>query len=513
MRRAFVVAAVSAVSGILLVAAGDEAIKIDGGLISGTSANGARIYKGIPYAAPPVGALRWKAPQPVVSWSGTKAATEFGAQCLQMPYPQDSPYYSAPRAQSEDCLFLNVWTAAPAGAKRPVMVWLHGGGLTRGTGATATYDGTNLAKKGVIVVTLNYRIGPLGYFSHPELTSESPQHASGNFGALDQIAALKWVQRNIAAFGGDASRVTIFGESAGSTSVNVITASPLAKGLFHRAIGESGARFTRLSPLAEAERAGVAFAKAAGAESLAALRALPGDTLVATSGFQAQNPVDGWVLPDDIRAIYAARRQSIVPTLVGSNADEMTTLAPAASIPKSLDEYRKRVSAQYGELAAEHDALFPATSDADVRAAWLASQRDSGMTYQMRTWARNATAGGAKAYLYWFSHVSPHPEAATLGAYHASEIGYVFGNLIRPTWNYTPIDRQLADAMSSYWVNFATTGDPNGGALAKWQPYDAAEEPYLEFGDAIVLKQHLRKQAVDFFEKAHARPTRSTAAQ
>jgi para-nitrobenzyl esterase len=511
MPRTLIVCALVMTGGLLLVAAGDEAVKVDGGLIAGSSSNGVRVFKGIPYAAPPTGALRWKAPEPVVAWSGTRSAAEYGAQCLQTPYAQDSPYFSPPRPQSEDCLFLNVWTAASSGARQPVMVWLHGGGLTRGTGATATYDGTTLAKKGAVVVTINYRLGPLGYFSHPELTAESPNHASGNYGALDQIAALKWVQRNIAAFGGDPGRVTIFGESAGSTSVNVLTASPLARGLFHRAIGESGARFSRLTPLAEAEKAGSAFAAAVGAESLSKLRALPGEKLLATQNFQAQNAVDGWVLPQEVRAIYAAKKQNVVPTLVGSNADEMTTLAPPQSVPKTLEEYRKRVTTLYGELAADHDALFPASSDAEVRNAWLASQRDAGMTYQMRTWARAVTTGGARAYLYWFSHVSPHPQAATLGAYHASEIAYVFGNLLRPNWNYTAIDRQLADAMSSYWVNFASSGNPNGKGLTEWQPYNTNDEPYLELGDTVAAKNHLRKAAVDFFEKAQSRPLRSTA--
>jgi para-nitrobenzyl esterase len=250
-------------------------VKVEGGLISGTTADGVRSFKGIPYAAPPVGELRWKAPQPIVSWQGVRACNAFGPDCPQAPYTQNSLYYSAPRPQSEDCLYLNVWTAANANAKRPVLVWIHGGALTRGSGATPTYDGTNFAKQGVVLVTINYRLGPLGYLAHPELTSESPQHASGNYGVLDQIAALKWVQKNIAAFGGDPNNVTIFGESAGSWSVNVLVAAPLAKGLFQRAIGESGSTFGPLPKLTAAEQGGVAFAKAAGADSLQALRAVP----------------------------------------------------------------------------------------------------------------------------------------------------------------------------------------------------------------------------------------------
>ena len=511
VRRPFLSIAVLAVAGACLsLAAASDEVRTESGLVSGTAADGVRSFKGIPYAAPPIGNLRWKPPQPVSAWSGVKAADAFGPQCPQLPYPADSPYYSPPRLEGEDCLSLNVWTAGASGDKRPVMVWMHGGGLTRGTGATPTYDGTALAKKGVVVVTINYRIGPLGYLSHPELTAESPQHASGNYGAMDQIAALKWVQKNIAAFGGDNGRVTIFGESAGSTSVNVLTASPLAAGLFQRAVGESGARFSRIATLAEAEKLGVTFAKAAGADSIAALRAVPAEKLVATSGFQAQNPVDGWVLREEVRAIYANKKHSSVPLIVGSNANEMTTLANPATVPKTLEEYRTRVTAQYGDLVKEFDALYPVSGEADVRDAWLGSVRDAGMTLQMRTWARMATAGGARAYLYWFSHVAPHPDAARLGAYHASEIPYVFANLTRK-WNYTAVDRQLADTMSSYWANFAATGDPNGKGLPKWTPYDQDAEPYLDLGDAPQGRNHLQKARLDFMERFQNRPQRSSA--
>src|SRR5262245_10670986 len=270
-----------------LVFATNDAVKVEGGSISGTEADGVRSFKGVPFAAPPVGDLRWKPPQPVIAWQGVRECNDFGTDCPQAPYPQGSLFYSQPRKQSEDCLYLNVWTAAKAGEKRPVMVWIHGGALTRGSGATRTYDGTNFAKKGVVLVTINYRLGPLGYLAHPELTAESPRHASGNYGVLDQIAALKWVQKNIAAFGGDPGRVTIFGESAGSWSVNVLVATPLAKGLFHRAIGESGGQFGPMTYLKEdrdkllsAEKVGAAFAKAAGAGSLKSLREIPAEKIV-----------------------------------------------------------------------------------------------------------------------------------------------------------------------------------------------------------------------------------------
>src|SRR5215471_6603270 len=264
---AFVIAV--AVSGFSLSSSADDSIKVDGGLISGVNADGVRSFKGIPFAAPPVGDLRWRAPQPVVPWQGVRQCDAFGLECPQAPYPAGSMYSYPPQKQSEDCLYLNVWTAAKSGDKRPVMVWIHGGALTRGSGSNRVYDGTQFAKKGVVLVTLNYRLGPLGYLAHPELSAESPNHSSGNYGVLDQIAALQWVQKNIAAFGGDPSQVTIAGESAGSWSVNTLVASPLAKGLFIRAIGQSGGRFSATPRLSgdggrvpSAEQVGVAFAKA-----------------------------------------------------------------------------------------------------------------------------------------------------------------------------------------------------------------------------------------------------------
>src|SRR5262249_25360947 len=271
----------------------------------------------------------------------------------------------------------------------------------------------------------------------------------------------------------------------------------LAKGLFHRAIGESGARFARGVRHAEAEQAGVAFAKAAGGHSLNAVRALPPRTPPALPHLPPQENRDGWGLPDEVRAIFSSRRHNRVPMIVGSNADEMTPLATPASVPKTLEEFRKRVASQYGDSVKEFDALYPAATDAAVRDAWLASLRDAGMTLQMRTWARAVSGAGDAAYLYWFSHVAPHPNRSVLGAYHASEIQYVFNNLIR-NWTYTVIDRQVADMMSTYWTNFAATADPNSNGLPRWSPYDTEGEAYMDFGDASVLRNHLRKAYVDF---------------
>jgi para-nitrobenzyl esterase len=490
-------------------------VRVEGGLISGATADGVSSFKGIPYAAPPVGELRWKAPQAVPAWDGVRECTAFGPQCPQAPYPQGSLYYSPPQKQSEDCLYLNVWSAAKEGEKRPVMVWIHGGALTRGSGSTRSYDGTAFAKKGVVLVTINYRLGPLGYLAHPELTAESPNQSSGNYGVLDQIAALRWVQKNIAAFGGDPKRVTIFGESAGSWSVNTLVASPLAKGLFHRAIGQSGGSFgpgTYLkedrNKLVSAEKIGAAFARAAGADSIKALRSLPAEKIIEVFNndaegkkFRTQPNVDGWVLPDEVRNIFAQGKQNDVPVIVGSNANEMTTLTTPAMLPKTMEEYRKRVESQYGQMAKELDALYPVKSEADIVAAHLGSLRDSSFTLPMRTWARLTAAGRSKSYLYFFSHVPPNPNSKYLGAYHAGEIAYVFNNLNRQNTAYQEADYKLAETMSAYWVNFATTGDPNGKGLPRWSAYTREAEPYLEFGDTVRARNHLFKEQLDFLER------------
>ncbi|HEV3062445.1 MAG TPA: carboxylesterase family protein [Vicinamibacterales bacterium] len=487
------------------VTAAPEVVRVDGGQIAGVSAGGVRAFKGIPFAAPPVGDLRWKPPQPTVPWSGVKPADTFGPQCVQTPYAAGSVYTMEPAPQSEDCLYLNVWTAANATDKRPVMVWIHGGAWTRGSSSIATYDGAALARKGVVVVTVNYRLGPLGFLAHPELTAESPHHSSGNYAILDHIAALQWVQRNIAAFGGNPANITIFGESAGSWSVNATQATPLARGLFHRAIGESGAQFSRIPRLADAEQGGLTLANAVGADSLKALRGVPADQLVAVPAFRSSINVDGWVLPDEVRTIFAQRKHNDVPVLVGSNANEWTTLSSPATFPRTVADFRKRIDAQFPGLAKEFDEAYPVKIDADIADVMLALGRDTTFSVEMRTWARMVTAGQRKAFLYQFTHVPPGPEARTRGAYHASEIQYVFANLRNPAFAYGGADHTLADAMSSYWVNFATTGDPNGTGLPAWTAYDTSAESYLELGTPIQLKQHLLKAQLDFLDMARER--------
>jgi para-nitrobenzyl esterase len=511
MKPLLVVAALVMAASIFVRTAPDAAtvVTVDGGQIRGTTADGVRVFKGIPFAAPPVGALRWKPPQPVAAWSGVKAADTFGAQCMQEPYPAGSPYASAPQPTSEDCLYLNVWASAAdtpsKGDKRPVMVWIHGGGWTRGSGATPTYDGAVLAKKGVVVVTTNYRLGPFGFLAHPELAKESPERASGNYAILDHVAALKWVQKNIAAFGGDPSRVTIFGESAGSWSVNVLQATPLAKGLFHRAIGESGGQFAGTATRADAERRGAGLATAVGARTLADLRAVPAEKLLTVDTFRTGVNVDGYVLSEDVRTIFARGRQNSAPVLVGSNANEMTTLSTVSTFPDNMLEFRRQMAVRFPGFLPQFDAAYPVKSEADIPAALLAVGRDQTFTVEMRTWARMVTAAGQKAFLYQFTHVPPSPNAKTWGAYHASEIPYVFGTLHNRNWTLTDTDRKLSDEMARYWSNFAIAGDPNGKGLPIWAPYDLESEAYLDLGDKVQVRHHLLKAQLDFLDDAMLR--------
>ena len=482
-----------------LTAAIDDPVRVDSGLLSGIAGSSpeVRVFKGIPFAAPPVGDLRWRPPQPPAPWQGVRAAGKFSGECMQTPYPEGSIFHSAAQPMSEDCLYLNVWTAArSAGERRPVMVWIHGGALTRGSGSIPTYDGEEPARKGVVLVTINYRLGVFGFLAHPELTRESPHHSSGAYGFLDQVAALEWVHRNIAQFGGDPARVTIFGESAGSWSVNVLVATPLAKGLFQRAIGESGGCFGRTPKLARMEEAGVRIAQSAGADSLSALRAKPADELLKVQGgFVAGE--DGWVLPKDVHAIFAAGKQNDVPLLIGSNAGEGTAFTQPSVTAESFRERAKG----FGAMTDAFLKLYPAGSDHEAWDSQAAVIRDQTFGWEMRTWARMQTATGkSKVYLYYFSRVPPGPGSARYGAYHASEIPYVFHNLNPGRRPWEAVDRALADTVSSFWVNFAATGDPNGKGLPEWPAYQGKSDLALELGDHVEPRATPHKAALDFFD-------------
>ena len=500
-------------------AAISDPIKVEQGLVSGTTGNSAdvRVFRGIPYAAPPVADLRWKAAQPVAAWKGVRQATEMPHACWQTPYPPAAAIYQSKLPPlSEDCLYLNIWTPAKSAKdKLPVMVWIHGGGFTRGFGGSQAYDGETLARKGAVIVTINYRLGVFGFFAHPALSAESGHHASGNYALLDQIAALQWVKKNIAVFGGDPSRVTIFGESAGAWSVNALMASPVAKGLFHRAIGESGGSFGPMKSLAEAEKEGEKLGRLltpdvkpqtsesqakSSADVITALREMsPQNLMKAYETEVVRVIVDGYVLPREIASTFSQGKQNDVPLIVGYNADEGTTLAPQGANMKAL-VFTMGIHQRYGAQADQMLKLYPAATDEEAVKSFYSAYRDQAFGWEMRTWARMAgKTGHQPAYLYYFSHRTPGPQSEKLRAFHAAEIAYVFGTFPWPfPWEDT--DRKLSDAIISYWVNFAATGNPNGNGLPKWPAYNAAEDQSLEFGDRIAVRGQINKAGLDFFD-------------
>jgi para-nitrobenzyl esterase len=499
-------------------AAISDPVKIDAGLVSGAAGTSTdvRVFKGVPYAAPPVGALRWKVPQPAPKWDGVKAATAFGPRCMQggggaggrgregaPPLPPTS----------EDCLYVNVWTAASsASAKLPVMVWSYGGAFTGGAGSLPGYDGEALAKKGVVFVTYNYRLGPFGFFAHPELTKESGHNASGNYGVMDLAAALKWVQKNIAAFGGDPGRVTLVGESAGAALESVLVGSKEGKGLYQRVIAESaswsGVRMEKMQTLAEAEHAGKAGAEKIGASSLADLRAKTADEIMK---MPAGRPiVDGWYVTDDLSATYAKGRQTDVDVLVGSNKDEAGF--PFFGVPKgTAAEFVAQVKDRFGDRADAFLKIYPASTDVESNAAQLTSFNDE-VAWNMRSWAASqAKQRKGKAYLYYFTRVPPaNGNQPSRGAIHTAEIPYALGNAAR---NWTDADRALSETMTSYWVNFAATGNPNARNLPVWPEFKAdGERKTMILGDKVEAGDPLDAARIALYDFAFARMTASSPA-
>lgn len=471
-----------------------------------TGGNGeVRVFKGMPFAIPPVGNKRWKPAEPAPGWQAVRLATRFSPSCSQPIYPEGS-FFSRPSAPtSEDCLYLNVWSAASGDEKLPVMVWIHGGGLTRGSGSTSAYDGTQLARKGVVVVTINYRLGIFGYFTHPELSQESPHNASGNYGTSDQVMALRWVRDNIGAFGGDPDNVTIFGESAGSFSVHHMMSTPLAAGLFHRAIGESGTSFRPMLELKTgkitAEGNGVKFASAMKAGYLAELRKMTaGEVLEGSQSHRFSPVLDGWIFPDQIYNIFRDGKYNSVPLMVGFNAEEGTTLGVLSRLPEDQQSYTSNARQRYGELADEYLALYPAS---DLRRSSLNAFRDSFATWGMQTWAMMMANTSTDAYLYYFSH---WPSGKELGAYHAAEIVYVFNNVTRLRADAPANDVALSELMSDYWVAFAEQGNPNAKGLPKWRPYKEKSRRYMEFKDGKALAgKNLLPGVWEFHEKLNSR--------
>ncbi len=484
-----------------------KVVKTDAGQISGTENSDAsvHIFKGIPFAAPPVGDLRWKAPQPVKSWDGVKACTEFSKSPVQGK-PNEFGVYTREflikdEPLSEDCLYLNVWTGAAAPSeKRPVLVWIYGGGFSSGGANVPIYDGEALAKKGVILVSVNYRVGILGFFAHPELTKESPNHTSGNYGLMDQLAALKWVKKNIAAFGGDPANVTIAGQSAGSFSINYLVASPLAKGLFKGAIAESGAHMLK-GPnsgvtLAQGEQSGLKAAEALHAATLAELRKLPAEDLLKQNNFRPI--VDGYFLPQVPADIFEANKENQVPLLTGWNEDD----AFIGSIKNAAD-YTEGIKKRFGDKAAEVLKLYPGGTDAEAERSQINMSRDMTFGVHNYIWANVQSAKNrAKVYMYRFTRRMPATEAfKKYGAFHTGEVGYVFNNLKFLNRPFEPVDQQLADTMSSYWVNFATSGNPNGPGLPAWPAYNSNGNQIMILGEKPAAQPLPDKAALDFMLK------------
>jgi para-nitrobenzyl esterase len=503
-----------------------EPLHVEGGAIADTApdAQGIRAFKGIPYAAPPVGGLRWKPPQAVPAWSGVRSATEWGARCMQSNRLGDIDPLNT--RMDEDCLYLNVWTPATSAAEKlAVMVWIHGGSNLNGAGSQPEYDGARLAGKGVVVVTINYRLDIFGFLATPELTKESDTHASGNYGFLDQIAALKWVQTNVSVFGGDPSRVTVFGESAGSLDISALMTSPLAKGLFARAIGESGGALTPITafgpkPLATGERDGADFVASLGAPSLAELRARPAAELLEailkkpiTYGFGV---VDGYVVPEHPAQAFAKGRQNDVPLLVGWNADEGTLFAARVTFPANAPSYADRVRAQFKDQAEQVLKLYPPGSTPDEeKAAFAQLFGDEIIGYGSWAWAERAAATGkAPVYRYHFTRRPPGAPLSSIspltapGVYHSAELYYVFSTLGVRDWPWETDDRYLADAMSSYWANFAKTGDPNGPGLPRWSAYKPnGGGQVMELGKEIGMRGELHRDRYEFFDALYGKLT------
>ncbi len=506
MRKLCVIFLLSAFAAFNARAQGPQ-VAIANGRVEGVvdAATGIRMFKGIPFAQPPVGDLRWKEPQPVKNWDGVLKADHFGPNAMQKNVFGDMLFRSS--GMSEDCLYLNVWTPAKTGKEKlPVLVYFYGGGFVAGDGSESRYDGESLAQRGIVTVTVNYRLGIFGLLAHPELTKESSHQASGNYGLLDQHAALVWVQKNIAAFGGDPNRVTIDGESAGSISVCAQMASPLSKGLFSAAIGESGGIFP-VPTLAEGEKRGAEFQKTVGANSLADLRAIPADKLLDLAakqgGFSMAVVIDGYFLPKQGSAIYAAGEQQHVPLLAGWNSAEIPYQAFLQGLPPTPESYLKKIKQAYPNDTATVLKLYPGSNPEEIVKSATALASDRFIVYSTWLWEEQAVkTGGNPVYSYIFSRPRPAMVAAMgnakpglaggiiksdtkeapsklppplAGAAHASEIEYALGNLPgNKVYNWGPDDYKVSETMESYFANFIKTGNPNGKNLPKWPANNAS---------------------------------------
>jgi para-nitrobenzyl esterase len=470
-------------------------IQVDGGYISsvGSSDKEVHIFKGIPYAAAPVNDLRWKSPAPVQPWKGVKKCDSFGASAMQ---PSPEPFYMwseefliPEEPIDEDCLYLNVWTGAKKmNEKRPVIVWIHGGGFTSGSGSVPIYNGEAMARKGVIYVNINYRLGIFGFFSHPELTRESSVNASGNYGLMDQIAALKWINDNIAEFGGDPENITIAGQSAGSASVVYLVASPLAKGLFQKAIAQSGAGLLSRTPgpestallnLRQAEQAGVQVANDLQAESMTQLRNMPASDLLSKVRFFPHPIIDGYVIPESAIKIYKENKENKISLLTGWNEDDGIVIGGF----EKADVYKEKILTQWEASGQEILRLYPATNDSIAEISQKDLQRDIVFGAQNYTLANLVSRQGKDTYVYRFTHKVPAGQHKDFGAFHTGEVPYALNNLNFVNRPFELIDYRLADTMSSYWVNFVVSGNPNADELLKWPEYHVNSREIMVFGD------------------------------
>ncbi|MDQ0355068.1 para-nitrobenzyl esterase [Rhodoplanes tepidamans] len=489
-------------------------VALDSGSVSGRIADGIGVFLGIPYAAPPTGELRWAPPREPAGWTGIRDATAYGPACPQTGLLEATA--------SEDCLTLNVWAPAAASAdKRPVMVWIHGGGFNFGASSQPEYDGATLARQGVVVVTLNYRLGPLGFFPHRRLAGEPGPAASGNFGLLDQIAALTWVRRNVAVFGGDPGNVTLFGQSAGSRSVSLLTLSPLGEGLFHRAIAESGGPVVGSEYLTPAfdgdgtavatmsDRLAVRLGCAGVADEISCLRAKTAMEVVKAAdcrtglfedGLFFAPVLDGTVLPRDPVAAALNGTRARVPMIVGSTGNEGTTYLRGVG-GLTLRTYDAFMAARFGAAKDQALAIFPAASDADVPRAIDRFITVAVNAQPARFMARSSERAGSKAYLYRFTRRPNTARARDLGAFHGVDLAYVFGNTTDAD-GYTELDRALSRQVMAYWVNFATTGNPNGPGLPEWPVYRAVTDENLDFADTVRRESGLFRAESDFIDRA-----------
>lgn len=480
------------------------------------------VFKGIPFAAPPVGDLRWRAPQPPAAWQGVRQATAFGASCMQpiiqsmlpmhMPWTEE---FLTHGKVSEDCLFLNIWTPKPGSqANLPVIVFIHGGGFTGGAGDIALYDGTNLAAKGVVLITINYRLGVFGFLAHPELTAESKHHASGNYALLDQIAALRWVNANVAQFGGNPRNVTIWGQSAGAFSVAALVASPLAAGLFQHAQADSGLGIAELPTpaLSDAEQSGVKFAEEHHAASIKALRALPAEALLPAAGqagLRFAPVIDGWVLPHSPGAMNKNGSDNDVSVVTGYQAGDSSMFAGPPIT--TLDAYHQMIRKRYADLAPDFEKLYPVTTVDDIKAVTAEAGQERGRV-SMYLWASaRAKTHRQPVYTYFFDHAIPWPQHPEFGAFHTGEIPYFFLNLKTLDRPWQKADFTLADQASAYLVNYATRGNPNGSGLPTWPKIDPGQPQTMELGTTIGPMPLAGKARTDFWIRYFNSPVSSSA--